>query len=330
MARYILDFGSANAGGSPTFLDFVNADTWATVTPPTISESPAASGAYYFDWDWTQTSVTSIWYKATLSGLELSDTINSNTVAAATGAGGTGAASVAWLWTAGNIINTVAVEVGLDEATDPYASTDRNFVQLRTLLRSAGHELWQARDWKALVKEASYTGDGTSTLFNLPADFGRMCDDSGWDRAGQTPFDLLSSQGWQHLQAWTSVADLTVMYRIAGNRMQFYAAPALADVLYHDYISRYWVASDGASTGDLYEPSTSGDRILLEPLLIVKRLKVAWLEAKGRDSTSARQEYAQAFESAASNEPAQKLYMGGPRTGWKRIGNDNLPDGGYG
>jgi hypothetical protein len=157
-----------------------------------------------------------------------------------------------------------------------------------------------------------------------------MKDDSGWDRSGMLPFDLLSSQGWQQLQAWTSVADLTVMYRIVGHRMEFYTAPALATVLYHDYISRYWVTSDGGSAPDLYEPSVSGDKVMLEPTLVKAALKAKWLDAKGRDSTAARLEYAQAFEGTASTEPSQILNMGGGRKDFRRISGANLPDTGYG
>lgn len=329
--RYILDFGSGNAGLSPTFTDFVDADTWSAVTSPTIVEAPAASGAYYFDFDWSTTTTTSIWYKASVAGVELSDTINSTTVAAATGAGGTGAASVGWLWTAGNIVNTVAVEVGLDEASDPYASTDRSFVRLRTLLRSVGHELMMARDWTALTKEASYTGDGTSTLFNLPADFLRMKDGSGWNRTDSEPMTgPLSSAQWQYLQAWTTVSDIEVMFRIAGNRMQFYAAPPLAEVIYHDYQSRYWVASDGAASPDKFQPTASSDLVMLEPLTVMRLLKVKWLEAVGEDATAARQEYIQAYEGAAANEPAPLLNLAGPRIKGRYIDTRNLPDTGFG
>lgn len=329
--RYILDFGSGNAGLTPTFTDFVDADTWVSITPPTIVEAPAGDGAYYFDFSWTGTTSTSIWYKATVAGVELSDTINSTSVAAATGAGGTGAASVGWLWTAGNIINTVAVEVGLDEASDPYASTDRNFVRLRTLLRSVGHELWLSRDWEALTKEASYTGDGASTLFNLPADFGRMKDGSGWNRTNSQPLDgPLSSQQWQYLQAWTSISDIEVMFRITQNRMQFYAAIPTGEVVYHDYISRYWVASDGAASPDKMQPTASSDLVMLEPLAVMRLLKVKWLEAIGEDSTAARQEFAIAYQGAAANEPAPVLHLGGPRIKGRFINGANVPDTGYG
>jgi hypothetical protein len=330
VARYILDFGSANAGLTPTFLDFVDADTWVALSQPTITEAPPASGAYYFDWDWSLVTSTSIWYKATVAGVELSDTINSNTVASATGAGSTGAATVPWLWTAGNIINTVAVEVGLDQVSDPYASTDRNFVQLRTLLRSVGHELWLARDWQALIKEASYTGDGVTSTFNLPVDFGRMVDDSGWQRSSRIPFNNLGSQDWQALKAWSSISNLTVLYQIGGNQISFFTAPASGAVLYHDYVSRYWVISNGASSADLYEPTTSSDKPVLEPVLVSRLLKCKWLEAKGFDSTSARQEYAQAFEGSASNEPGQIISMSGRPKQFQRISGSNVPDTGYG
>jgi hypothetical protein len=329
--RYILSFGTANAGQVPTFTDFVNADTWAAVTPPTIVEAPSASGTYYFDYAWSDPTITSIWYIAECNGLQLDDTINATTVAAASGAGGTGAASVPWLWTAGNIINTVAIEVGLDQVADPYASTDKNFIQLRTLLRSVGHELWMAREWKALVKEASYTGDGTSTLFNLPVDFGRMVDGSGWRRTDQQPMGgPISSQDWQFLNAWTSSADLTILHRIVGNRIEFHTAIASTLVVYHDYTSRYWVASSGAASPDLYEPSTSSDTVMLEPVLVARLLKCKWLEAKGRDSTSARQEYQQAFEGAAGNEPAPTLNMAGPRARFRYLNWQNVPETGMG
>ena len=187
------------------------------------------------------------------------------------------------------------------------------------------------RDWAALVKQASFTGDGSSTLFNLPADWGRAKDQSGWDRTNAKPMQgPLSSPQWQYLKAWTSSSNVTILYRIVGNRMEFYTAPANGDVIYCDYLSRYWVASDGASTGDKYQPSASGDVVLLEPMAVTRLLKCKWLEAIGEDSTAARQEFLLAFDGAASNEPAPVLSMAGPSIMFPRIGVQNLPDTGYG
>lgn len=51
--RYFLNFRNSDTGLTPTFLSFKNATTFANITPPTITESPAGGGSYYFDWTWS-------------------------------------------------------------------------------------------------------------------------------------------------------------------------------------------------------------------------------------------------------------------------------------
>ena len=65
--------------------------------------------------------------------------------------------TAAWLQTAGDIVNAVAVDVGLDEASDPFASSDRAFVRLCSLLNGAGQELCLSRDWAALTRQGTFT-----------------------------------------------------------------------------------------------------------------------------------------------------------------------------
>ena len=327
--RYDLDFGSANAGQTPTWTTFENQATGVAVSQPTIVED--GSGIYYFDFDWTTTTATAIRFKATCNLIELSDVIQSDQIASSAGSGSTTAAAMPWLWTAGNIINTVAVECGLSEVADPFASTDPNFIRLRTLLKTVGHELTQLRDWPVLIQECTITGDGASVLFSLPADFLRMKDQSGWNRTTQRPFgNPLSSQGWQFLKARTAVAQSYVYWRIVQGKAQFYTAPALNADYRFDYVSRYWAKTSGAATADLYHPTSSGDVVMFEPLMATKRLKVAFLEASGFDSGSAREEFARAYEMAAQ-EPASMLALDHGSAGEPRaIGTWNVADQGYG
>lgn len=51
--RYFLNFRNSDTGLTPTFLYFKNASTFANIAPPSIIESPAGGGTYYFDWTWT-------------------------------------------------------------------------------------------------------------------------------------------------------------------------------------------------------------------------------------------------------------------------------------
>jgi hypothetical protein len=53
---------------------------------------------------------------------------------------------------ANEILNRVAVEVGLDPVADPYSTEDSAFIQLRFLINSVGVDLSLLHDWNFLVK----------------------------------------------------------------------------------------------------------------------------------------------------------------------------------
>lgn len=225
-----------------------------------------------------------------------------------------------WLWTAKEIINAAAVECGLAEAIDPYTSGDANFKQLRALLKTAGHELTQVRDWPVLVKEHTITGDGSNTLFTLPADFLRMKDDAGWNRTAHVPLLVTPSQEWQALRAVTSTpAALRVLYRVAAEQIQVFEPLPLNHTVVFEYVSRYWVQSAGAAAPDRYHPETSTDLIVLEPLLMVRALSLKFKLAKGLEATGAAVDYARALESAAGSAPQTTLSVSGRRSSINRL-----------
>ena len=77
--------------------------------------------------------------------------------------------------TAGDIINRVAVEVGLAKVVDPYSSVDANFIQLRELLNIAGDELLYMAAWAACSCTAVIdTTADNSGVYALPDDFQRI------------------------------------------------------------------------------------------------------------------------------------------------------------
>ena len=241
------------------------------------------------------------------------------------------AVTTAWNQTAGDIINAVALETIGQSSTDPFSSTDPLYLQLVALLKNVGRELVLARDWKALIKEMSFTGTGAQTEFDLPDDFARVANGSGWRRADQTPMaNPLTSQEWQYLKAWSGSVTLSVLHRFVGNQIQFFTAPANGAVLYADYVSRYWIASNGSSTSDAEAPTNKDDKVILEPLMVQRLLKYKWLVAKSLPgSDEALAEYRQAYEGAASNEPGQIIRLGGG-DGFRFVSDLQLPDTGWG
>ncbi len=59
---------------------------------------------------------------------------------------------MARLSSAGDIINRVAVEVGISVGQDPLASPDEAFVQLSGLINAAGQELIELHQWQILTQ----------------------------------------------------------------------------------------------------------------------------------------------------------------------------------
>lgn len=333
MARYYLDFGSANAGLTPTFTLYDNADTGGSLTQPTISE--LGSGLYYFDQDWTSLSATSIVYKATVAGVELSDVINSEAVVASSAvATATTAAVMPWLWTAGRVVNAAAVQCGLTEWADPYSSTDANAVRLRSLLIDVGQDLVTQYPWRTLIKAATLTtSQGDAGDYSLPSDFISMVDQSGWKQGTYWPVDgPVTDQVWQYLINRVSSTTVTAIIREAQGLLQVFPRPVTsAYTISFQYRSRAWVKADGATTAALNEPTQSNDIVMFEPAIAVKALRFKFLSSTGLDATQAYREYQEALDAVKSLRGSQRLRMDGPTALNNRlIDAANLPLTGFG
>lgn len=292
--------------------------------------------------------------------------------------------------TAQTIINEAAVEVGLSASSDVYASTDPNFIQLRGLLQSVGQDLWRMKSWTQLQQVYTFTTIADQARYDLPADFGWMLEQTGWNRSNQLPLGgPLSPQEWEFLKARLVGLTLSVLFRPINQQLWLFPdtdTPADFNIAF-EYASRYWVIpsgtvatlgpwsnglavtsgqeytnggniysatstgttgdsgptttgtgiSDGVVTWDYVSvwgavsPTANGDSILFDPLLVKRALKLAWLKAKGFDTTTAQGDYDRTLEqvmAADSNAPVLSLN----RTPWEEplIGQQSVPFTGFG
>ena len=236
--------------------------------------------------------------------------------------------------TANEILNRVAVEVGLDAVVDPYASGDQNFTQMRTLLNIAGEELSQAYAWGDLTKEHQISTDGVTDDYPLPDDFYYMIDQTGWERNQNVPLSgPLSPQDWQYLEGRDLVSStIYASFRLNDGLFRLFPQPAPAGLDIHfEYMSKNWV-SNGEIPAVYKDSVTTGSDIpLYDKTLISRYLKVKWLDSKGLDSTKAQQDFNQSFAFVTGfDKGAEVLYVGTSRgfpylNVWR-----NLPDSGYG
>jgi hypothetical protein len=336
--RYVLDFGSANAGGAPVFTVYKRLDTLANLAQPAITE--IGGGQFYFEVDWTTVAATSITFKAELAGLEQSDVISAPNIALqGSTVASAGVSSLIGYSTAGVLVARASVQCGFLNLTaaqiavyDPLASTDPNVVQMLEHLNTLGTEL--AAQVKAhLQREFTLTTAGGASSYALPADYAEMVDDTLWNRPGLLPlYGPLTPQAEQYLKARSVASAIRTPFRIQGNRLAFPVVPADGLTVSGLYVSSNWIQTAASGTGpDADHVTAATDYVLFDALLVVYGLKLLWLTDKGLDNTAAGSLFKGRLEHVKGKVGGgQTLSLAGGGCGERFIDGNNLPVSGWG
>lgn len=232
--------------------------------------------------------------------------------------------------TVNEILNRVATAVGLESLSDPFASNEKLFVQMKGLLQDAGDELVKLHDWEVLQKEESFTTDG-STSYSFPADFDRMIPGTHWNQATNLPVSGgLSPQDWQYVQS-AGIVGTTIYASFRKKEGALFIWPVQSGMdLVYEYISRNWLRKADDTYTD--EISSGADTVLYDSALIRNYLRAKFYEAKGFDTIAPEKVASMFFNSAMSSDNTSPiLSVGNARRGWPLLdGYRNVPDTGYG
>jgi len=236
------------------------------------------------------------------------------------------------------IINDAAAEVGLTPVNDVFASADQGFSQLRYLLDAAGRELLRMAVWAELVKEHTITtdsGDGLAGLYPLPSDWAYMIPQTNWNRTDQLPlYGPINAQDWQYLEGRSlGSASIYASFRIKNGAVAIFPNNPVPDAktLKFEYVRNTWVTN---LAGDTYYSRIQqvDDFVLYPPVLIVKFLKVKFLEAKGFDSQKARDDFNDMLDAMiGQDKSAPVINVAGTYQGVPYLNAlTNVSDTGYG
>lgn len=237
------------------------------------------------------------------------------------------------------IITQAALEVGLGSAgADVVNSTDPNILQMVGLLNSCGRELVHMRDWNHLRGEHTFTTVAGQDTYPLPADYHNMIDQTWWNRTNRLPVGgPLSAQEWQYLKGRLVGIVFNVLFRPMNRQISLYptgtAAPGGFTIAY-EYNSSYWISTAGTpdtATSDHAHAST--DYVWFDPLLVMRKVKLDFLKAKGFDTTAAQQDYNTALEYVKGNDAPSPILNATRR--WNPIidpliGGQSVPVTGFG
>lgn len=240
-------------------------------------------------------------------------------------------ADVARYETAKDIINTVAVECGLNENSAPFSSPDPAFKQLIRLLTICGRVL-AVMPWNSAQRVHTFTTT-SATEYSLPDDFLSMADATLYDVTnGQSAYGSASPQVWTLWLNDNPSVTFRALFRIAQRKLVIAAGsiPVGSSVSF-EYRSRAWVQSAASATTFKDKVESAGDVVLYEPVLISRMLRYKFLESKGFDTRAALAEFTALLDAVKSTDkPAEILDLTKTITGSRFLDTENVPDSGYG
>lgn len=231
------------------------------------------------------------------------------------------------------ILNRAAVQCGLAARVDPFDGIDSNFVQLVEFLNTLGDELNNKHDWTQSIKENTILTVGNASSYDLPSDFHEFTDQSGWNRSTRLPMlGPITGQETQFLKSRLSGVLINVAFRIEGNAIIFPIIPPNGLTLVWEYISDAWIAVPPSTTANASASTAGTDIVLYDPLLMIRGVRLGWLQAKGFDTTTAQRDFDLQLEHAIGrNVGARSLNMDGGGLGKDRLVDElNIPITQYG
>lgn len=194
--------------------------------------------------------------------------------------------------TAQNIITDALSELGLPVAQISSSYTDPTGAQSLALLQALCEELSRAHDWQNLMPTMTFTGDGVTTEFDLPTDFGRQVNQTQWDTSARRPMmGPDSPQLWSWSQYGIVSVGVFYRYRISANTYQVFPVPAAGEAFALYYITKYIIQDGADPTVYKAKITAPGDVPQFDRRLLINGLKVKFWAQKGFDTTVLQNEF---------------------------------------
>lgn len=191
-----------------------------------------------------------------------------------------------------SIVNDIALSVGLDETTSVISNEDSTYGQIKRFIEQEGDELSRYYDWRSLKENGVFTGDGTTTQWDLPADFDRLVPGDALWIVGRPMWPVegpISDEDMLAIQAGPTRPAFGC-WRMFEQQVEIYPAPADGIVYHLMYYRTNWVQpSDRTAFKARFTDDTDVSAIP-ERLLVYGGIW-RWKRAKGLD-------YAEEFRTA--------------------------------
>ena len=182
--------------------------------------------------------------------------------------------------TALSVAKEVAKKVGIAVPDALASSTDREHVELLSVMNEMAERIARGHDWQIFNTIATITGDGTTEAHELPSDYDRMLVKSQvWSSSLETPLSPISSRDrWLQLdiQSFDFVINAWIIY---GGQMHI--KPALASGVTAKYFYQSNLIISPSSGSNKVAFTADDDTFRLDEQLLKLGVIWQWRENKG-------------------------------------------------
>lgn len=231
--------------------------------------------------------------------------------------------------TALQLVNAALQELGLPQVeTIESAPDDQTGWQTLGLINSLGNQLVTVHDWQFLEGIVELVGDGVTSQFDLPDDFGRMVNQTQWASKNKRPmYGPMSPQGWSWVQYGIVSVGVYYRYRIIDGKFCIFPTPSAGEKFHFYYIKKDWVKTvDGDMTDEVVNDT---DVPIYDDYLTITGLKFKLWAAKGMNAIELGREFE--YMLAAQKSQTQGAGVISLDTRWDQlyISGQNISDGSW-
>ncbi|MGX1105452.1 phage adaptor protein [Bradyrhizobium elkanii] len=207
-----------------------------------------------------------------------------------------------------SVLQTAMPLCGLPAAAQAVSAVDPNTAKFVAMAQDIGDELRERYFWRNLNIAAQLTGDGTTTLFQLPPDWAQLSPGQQIYSSVNTLSPLYGPITNEQLAALKSsqVAPVRPVWRIVGSTFEIWPALGAGEIVTFNYYSSNWVSN---AAGTQRQPNflLDSDFSMIDELVLRRGLIYRWKESKGLECSADQARYERALDRAAGREDSERI-----------------------
>jgi hypothetical protein len=224
-----------------------------------------------------------------------------------------------------SICQGAAIRCGFPAApTAAVSNADQNVQKLVIFSQDAGRELLERANWTNLDTAGTVTGDGISTLFQLPQDWVRFSPSDKSPRGAlvSNKYPLLPLFGpinTEDLNLLKALPASTVrpVWRIIGGALEIWPALATGELVTFNYFSSFWIMNS-ARTLSRAAWVADDDFSLINEDTVMKGAAWRWKASQGLQYAEEFRSYEQSLSRNAAQQMTERVTSTSSKLGFGR------------